>query len=149
MGTKKRPILVPLELIEVVGGQFRNNTSAEISSQLIKEAAMLPARRFSFLTTESSSQGYLQSLQTDTNVQGFGLNGVSETPSQVNAVLLPPPKLLYGRGRIVQPELKGGWNLAGGVQFVKSASEVIGEWSLCFFCFALSVNIVYCCLMLI
>jgi hypothetical protein len=120
IGGKSRPILVPVELIHLVEGQIRNNAPADVAASLIKEAAVPPARRMRILTEESMRQGLFDAIQTDADVAAFGLHHVSTTPMKVDAVILPPPKLQYGN-RVIQPELKGAWNLAGNVQFAYPA----------------------------
>lgn len=120
IGGKNRPILVPLELIYLVEGQIRNNTPTDVAASLIKEAAVPPARRMRILTEESMRQGLFEAIQKDDNVAAFGLHHVSTTPMKVDATILPPPKLQYGN-RVIQPELKGAWNLAGNVQFAYPA----------------------------
>ena len=44
----------------------------------------------------------------------FGLGNVSPTAKAVMAHLLPPAKLNYANGVIVEPQLKGTWNMETG-----------------------------------
>lgn len=120
IGSKKKAVLVPIELVLLVEGQIRNNLPNEVASSVIKEAAIPPARRFHILTQESQRQGLFHALKGDENITTFGLQNVSTTPVMVHAVILPPPKLQYSN-RIIQPELKGAWNLVGNVQFAYPA----------------------------
>lgn len=120
VGTKQRAIFIPCELLVVAEGQIRNNTPTEIAAKLIQHAAMKPNDRFKFLQEDSETQrgGLFGSMRQDSDVAQFGLNTFSSKAMNVHATLLPPPKLQYGNGRIVDPGLKGSWNLAGNVQFV-------------------------------
>lgn len=120
IGSKNKPILVPLELVVLIEGQIRNNTPQEVAASLIKEAAIPPARRFKVLTEDSIRQGFFHEISKDEDIAAFGLHNVSTSPMKVDAVILPPPKLQYAN-RVIQPELRGSWNLAGNVQFAHPA----------------------------
>ncbi len=116
-GSKKRQVLIPLELVEVIPGQSKSSgLPSEVSSNIIKYAAMVPKDRFRYLDSESKRNGLLYELQNNTHEVAFGLNKLDSSPMKVSGFILPPPKLQY-KNRIVEPELKGSWNLAGGVAF--------------------------------
>jgi hypothetical protein len=58
-GSANKPILIPVELAEVIGGQSRNqNIPGDVSSQIIKYAAMLPNDRFRHIDSESNEMVY-------------------------------------------------------------------------------------------
>lgn len=117
VGSKKKAIYIPAELVNVVPGQARQRTAPlEITSQLIKYAALQPNDRFQALSTESARNGLFHELQVDVNTTAFGFSGISSTPMKVQGFILPPAKLQYGN-RVVEPELTGSWNLAGNVTF--------------------------------
>jgi len=105
----KKKILVPVELITVPSGQIRNSVGQDISSKIIKEAAMLPNHRLSYLTKESVERGLFQALSQDGNACTFGLaadqsdtttptgsmdngEGITSKRVKVHATILPPPK---------------------------------------------------------
>lgn len=118
-GSKKRPMLIPMELCHIPPGQTRNKgVTGEISSQIIKQAAMAPNERMSFVT-DTKSQNLFGNMMNDKNAEAFGLgSSISTSPMRLpGATILPPAKLQYGKNRIVEPQLSGTWNLAGGVQF--------------------------------
>ncbi len=121
VGSRRRPIRVPSELIEVVPGQSRQrNLPSDVAANIIRNAAMPPNERFKHLGTESLANGILGELAVDHNCRAFGLDGIDPAPMQVQGVILPPPKLQYGN-RVIEPELRGSWNLAGGVTFAHPA----------------------------
>lgn len=117
VGSKKKAIYIPAELVNVVPGQARQRSAPiEITSQLIKYAALQPNDRFQALSTESARNGLFHELQVDVNTTAFGFTGISSTPMKVQGFILPPAKLQYGN-RVIEPELTGSWNLAGNVKF--------------------------------
>ena len=121
IGTKKRALLVPLELVDIVPGQTRTRSvTGNISAQIIKHAAVLPNERFQNISKNSS---LLNAIEDDQDAEHFGLSqcaSASARPLRVTATILPPPKLQYGN-QIVEPQLKGAWNLANNVTFAHPA----------------------------
>jgi eukaryotic translation initiation factor 2C len=121
VGSKKKAIRIPPELLEVIPGQSRSKTlPGDIAGNIIRYAAMLPNDRFTKLSIESKDSGIFEALENDVNAQGFGLNHIQTKPMKVQGVILPPPKLQYGN-RVIEPGLKGAWNLAGNVTFAYPA----------------------------
>ena len=117
-GNKNKQILIPVELVEIVPGQSKTTgLPNDISSNIIKYAAMLPADRFKYIDRESQKSGVLHELLTNRNTIAFGFDRIELTPIKSSAFILPPPKLQY-KNRVIEPELKGAWNLAGGVKFI-------------------------------
>ncbi len=117
VGGKKRQTLIPVELVEIVSGQSKTQgLPSEVTSNIIRYAAMVPKDRFRHLDAESKKNGLLAELTNDENVMAFGLNKLDLSPMKVSGFILPPPKLQY-KNKLIEPELKGSWNLAGGVQF--------------------------------
>jgi len=109
-------------LLEVIPGQSRQkNLPGDIAGNIIRYAAMVPNDRFTKLSIESKANGILDALANDHNAQGFGLDGIENLPMKVQGVILPPPKLQYGN-RVIEPGLKGAWNLAGNVTFAYPAA---------------------------
>lgn len=103
-------VLVPAEFVSIPEGQVRNQPPPEVASGIIREAAMVPVKRFNFLANEDQTS-LMNALQTDTT---FGMGGIKNKPMRVKATILPPPKIQYGNGRTIEPELKGSWNMIGG-----------------------------------
>jgi eukaryotic translation initiation factor 2C len=121
VGSKSHPMLIPVELVFVLEGQSRQRSlPPEISNNIIRYAAQPPDVRFDHLTRGSRESGIFNALQHDPNAEAFGLNEISSKPMKVQACILPPAKLQYGN-RIIEPELRGTWNLAGGVNFAHPA----------------------------
>eukprot|EP01039_Chlorochromonas_danica_P003414 gene3414-3741_t len=126
-GSNKKAVLVPAELIYVVEGQSRQRgLPAEIANNIIKYAAQAPDVRFDYLTRESKECGVLDAIQSDPNAIAFGVSEFYDTPMKVQACILPPAKLKYGN-RTVEPELRGSWNLSGGIQFAHPAKPSPGK----------------------
>jgi hypothetical protein len=121
VGSAKKPVYIPAELVSIIPGQPRQqNLPPEIASNLIKYAALTPNDRFHALSTDSAKNGLFGELSVDQNATAFGLSNISTVPMKVQGYILPPPKLQYGN-RVIEPELKGAWNLAGGVTFAQPA----------------------------
>lgn len=124
VGSRTKPILIPLELCVVIPGQLRSKSiTGEISAKIIEHAAMLPQERYRNITTGST---FFDALASDQDAAHFGLNCLTpaSVPMRVLGRVLPPPKLMYGKNRVIEPALKGTWNLAGGVTFARPAPTV-------------------------
>jgi eukaryotic translation initiation factor 2C len=128
VGSRKKQILIPVELAEVIPGQAKTQgLPGEIASTIIKQAAMVPADRFRHIDVESKRNGVLRELQNEENSVAFGFNAIHPSPMKVQGFILPYPKLQY-KGRVVEPELRGTWNLSGGIQFAYPAkSDTTGD----------------------
>ena len=146
VGNKKKMILVPMELIEIVPGQARTRSvTGDISAQIIKHAAMLPNDRFKNISETSSlfaamrddqdadrfGLGQMATAITNghghsSNGNGNGSNGneCGPKPMRVLGTILPPPKLQYGNSRTVDPQLKGTWNMGQGMTFAHPAPQL-------------------------
>jgi hypothetical protein len=114
VGNDKYPVLIPAELIFVPHGQLakQSNITPEMTSAMIKEAAVLPDKRMRTICNgEEDSQGrsVLQVVKEDQTAQAFGTSNIDLTPMSVPAVILPPPKLQY-RESTVDPKLDGCWS---------------------------------------
>lgn len=112
VGSKKRPILIPPELIDIPSGQPRHKVGPEIVSQVIKKAAVPPQQR-SGTINNSSKDGIMFQIRHDLDAKHFGVGNLNPESMAMPAKLLPPPKLLYRDGRTADPGLKGQWNPAG------------------------------------
>lgn len=126
IGSRSRPILIPMEQLMILQGQTRQRSiTGDVSAAIIKHTAMLPNDRFRELTQTSFLFPALCSWQ-DFDAQAFGISNitaqtgaqsaVAALPMRVKGTILPPAKLQYAN-RKLEPELKGAWNLSGGVQF--------------------------------
>lgn len=125
VGTKKRAVLVPMELVEIVPGQTRTRSvTGDISAQIIKYAAMLPNDRFKNIGEKSS---LFEALKDDQDAEHFGLAQIATTtrgdlkrPMRVTGTILPPPRLQYGN-QVIEPQLKGAWNMQNRTTFAHPA----------------------------
>ena len=152
LGNRNRPVLLPMEVLDIVAGQTRQRCiTKDVAGKLIKHAALKPNDRFHELTKGSF---VFPALHEDGDAQHFGISeivGTSVNPSQsshssstvhttsattstttavpkkstlpmrVVATLLPPAKLLFGRNKVLEPQLRGAWNLSEGTQFAHPA----------------------------
>ncbi len=118
VGTAKKPVLVPCELVNVPVGQTRQKSmTGELSAKIIKHAAILPNDRFKYLAGNDQDQnGLLRSVHADANVAAFGLSDINPEPMRLHGTVLAPAKLQYGN-RVVEPFLTGAWNLSGNLTF--------------------------------
>lgn len=120
VGSKNKPICIPMELCLIREGQTRGKSmTGEMVSQIIKEAAVRPSERMAFLTGATDGEGNQTSLIQEIRDDGddamlFGVHGISTEPMHVRAKILPPARLLYGRGSIVEPSLNGSWHFPRG-----------------------------------
>jgi hypothetical protein len=125
VGTKKRAVLVPMELVEIIPGQTRTRSvTGDISAQIIKYAAMLPNDRFKNIGEKSS---LFEALADDQDAEHFGLaqiakdsSGQLTRPLRVTGTILPPPRLQYGN-QVIEPQLKGAWNMQNRTTFAHPA----------------------------
>ena len=113
VGTEKRPVLVPAELVYVAGGQSKKNAnSPDIVSQVIRYAAVRPEERMKTIVSgEDGGTSVVNVLRNDPTARAFGVSAIESEPMAVPAYLLPSPKLAYGGGQTIDPKLEGGWNI--------------------------------------
>ena len=109
VGTKKRPMLFPAELINVRCGQAQKKSkmTGEATAQIIKYAAVRPDERMQHITENS----IVTVMRENKDARAFGVGDIAPEPMQCNAILLPPAKIRYGGGRDVDPQLSGSWNM--------------------------------------
>jgi hypothetical protein len=127
IGSEKKPRMIPLELIEVAPGQCRQKDSQNVKlvAQLIKYAAIRPNERAGLLRDGCNDRnGVIDMMQSDKNSKAFGLtsDSLSSNMLQIRTKLLPPAKIQYGGNKILDPELKGSWDLKGNYQFYQPGS---------------------------
>ena len=114
VGSTSKPTLVPVELVEIFGGQSRSNRmNGEMCAKMIKYAAVKPDERQKAILGRSagSPESVIDIIRTDITAHKFGLSDISQAPIAVNAILLPQAKLEYRGGRIVDPGLSGAWKI--------------------------------------
>ena len=122
VGTKKKTILMPVELVQIPAGQTRQRTNDNtIAAKIIKHAAMLPNDRMQYLSMVDNTS-LMGSLTEDSNCRAFGLNSADHKPARLHSTILAPVKLQYAN-RLIEPMLTGTWNLAGNVAFAHPAPE--------------------------
>lgn len=119
IGSATKPILVPAELVKVPGGQSRSQVcTGEMTSKMIREAAVRPDERMRCITegdTNTGGKAIVNVVRDDPTMRDFGMNNIAKEPLSVHAVILPPAKLRYGGGKTLDPMLNGTWNNEGYV----------------------------------
>lgn len=120
VGSPKKPVLIPMELVVVDHGQnFSHKCTGDMTAQIIRHAAVPPDERFkNLLGSMGSAQSLVGTLQTDETAAAFGISDFDLDPMAVSCRLLPPPKLRYGNQEF-NPGLAGGWNIMVGSKPVK------------------------------
>lgn len=113
VGSKTHPVLIPAELVHVLAGQSRASAvDAEMTSQIIRVAAVRPEERMQFICDgDANSPSVVSVLTKDDNTKLFGLDGIGAEPMITPAVLLPPARLLYGGNKTMDTGLAGSWNI--------------------------------------
>jgi hypothetical protein len=109
IGSKRRGVYIPIELCMVPAGQPRYDLSPDVVAQIIKQAAVRPQDRISFLQ-DAADHGIISSIRRDGDAKAFGIDKLSSEPMPVAARMLPPAKLQYGDNRILSIDFKGSWN---------------------------------------
>jgi eukaryotic translation initiation factor 2C len=127
IGSQKRPVLIPAEMIVVPGGQIRSKKlSAEITASIIKYAAVKPAERFHFLSSDIGGGGnFVNILKNDPTASAYGMHGLETEPMKCSARLLPPPNIQYANC-VETPGFAGTWNLEGK-KFVQPPVSEMGD----------------------
>lgn len=98
----------------------------DMTSKIIKQAAVRPAERFEYITAGDGNggEGIVHSLRGDVCATAFGLGGLSAIPQEVPAMILPQAKLRYSGEKVVDPGLAGTWNMdRPQMKFVKSPPQ--------------------------
>ena len=98
---------------------------AEKLSHMVSYSAVRPDERMSIL---NDSNSVINVLQQDPIAKSFGLDGISSSPLSVPAVLLPPAKLQFGRGKRLEPGLSGTWNFEGNTFAHAPPGAVNGQY---------------------
>ena len=75
--------------------------------------------------------------------QAFGLSGIASQPLLVKAHILPQARIQYGNGKIIDPQLSGGWNLASNPHFVCPPPYINGKFIASFLVATFSHCILY------
>jgi eukaryotic translation initiation factor 2C len=116
VGTSTKPILIPLELVDIMPGQCKpGKVNTEMTAEMIKVAASKPGERLEYL---EGYESVLHAVVRDPINQSFGLGNVEVRTLSVPCSILPAPVLQY-RDSTVEPELKGSW-FTSGTQCIRS-----------------------------
>lgn len=111
VGTKKRPILLPAEFLGVPGGQNRQRAmDATMCAKLVKHAAVRPDERFGYILRNDDMKNAVSVARSGEQAEAFGISSIASEPMTLRATLLPPAKLQFGGGQIVEPKLAGDWD---------------------------------------
>jgi eukaryotic translation initiation factor 2C len=109
VGSTSKPVWIPAELCVIRVPQNRTNVvTPQMTSEIIKYAAMRPDERLRTLTEGTDS--IVPVIASDPTNQAFGMSTIDRTPMAVDAFLLPAAKLKYANG-VVDPSLQGTWNI--------------------------------------
>lgn len=98
VGSKAKPTLVPMELIDVIRGQnFSHKCTGEMTAAIIKYSAVPPQDRFSCLInpTGEGEESVLSMLRGDPFAAAFGINQFGSAPLEVSGRILPSPRIRY------------------------------------------------------
>ena len=129
IGSKKRQMLVPLELIEVAAGQSLKLAAytEKLTQETIKKAAVRPAERFQIICDRDDYDGrsFVKHLATDMTAAQFGVSDVSAEPLEVDAYVLPSARLQY-KSSVVDAGTQGRW-FTPRDGYVDSASDKNGN----------------------
>jgi len=124
IGSLKKPVLVPSELISVPGGQSRSQVmDGEMTALMIRHAAVRPEERMKFISEGDSATttGVVNLIRNDSTAADFGLSKTSLEPMMVPACVLPQAKLRYAGDKMVDPGFNGTWNIdRPQMKFVKA-----------------------------
>ncbi len=123
VGSAKRKILIPVELILVPCGQNRHQLAPNIVSKVIKEAAVKPDVRMNWIANNNKM---IEGITQDPDSQKFGLSEVETRAKCINSHILPPAKIQY-RNNTLDPGLEGTWNIPGNAQFSEAPPMRDGE----------------------
>eukprot|EP01036_Dinobryon_divergens_P026494 gene26494-35157_t len=114
IGSNKKPVWIPAELVTVPGGQSRSQVlDGDMTAQMIRHAAVRPAERFEYITNGDGAEksGIATILRKDETAIAFGVNNTEIGPMSVPAHILPQAKLRYAGDKVVDPGLAGTWNI--------------------------------------
>ncbi|PSC71066.1 argonaute 1 isoform B [Micractinium conductrix] len=120
-------VILPPELCTIAAGQRRAKLTETQTAEMIKTAAQRPdekARWIDSVVQQKAGWG------TDPGVRAFGMR-VDGKQMQVQARVLPNPRLSYGFPRDFDPKGFGAWNLRD-VKFLTGSS--LASWAIA--CFA-------------
>lgn len=131
VGSAKKPVLIPMELINVYNGQnFSHRCTGEMTASLIRHAAVKPDERFRhILDNMSSNDGLLGTIRSDPTAMAFGVSDFELRPMSVAGRLLPPPTLMYHGNQQVEPKLSGSWNTPSPVKFAQNPKSPSADGS--------------------
>lgn len=123
IGSIAKPILIPPELMMIPKGQCRLQVSdPEVSAKHIRYSAVRPDERMKYIFDTTAEGNIIKLLKADPTTTAFGLNGISSIGLSVGAILLPSPRLQYGKGQVLEPKLSGTWNAEGRQVFLSAAT---------------------------
>jgi len=119
VGSKTKNIYLPIEMCTVTKGIRLGKLTGDQTADMIKITAMKPVERQNFIQKGIS----IMTDKNDPYLKAFGLE-VSNKLIEVEARILPPPKIVYANDKQADPR-QGSWQTKG-VQFYKAAQ--ITSW---------------------
>lgn len=109
VGSAKKPILFPPEVLMVPNGQCRaQRMTGDMTATMIRYAAVRPDERQRYIT---GTESIVHVVRSDPITAAFGVSNISAAPMVVPATLLPPARIRYGGNVEIDPVLAGAWNI--------------------------------------
>ncbi|OQE42916.1 hypothetical protein PENCOP_c003G05851 [Penicillium coprophilum] len=123
VGTRERPVYLPMEVCEVVPGQpYKPDPATILRQNMIKFSCRQPPQNYASIMSEGLD---IMGISGD-HTKALGIKSSSQMIT-VPARILNPPNLLYGAKKTASPR-NGSWNLVN-TRFAQGAQ--ITKWT-CF-----------------
>ncbi|OSX76696.1 hypothetical protein BU14_0178s0012 [Porphyra umbilicalis] len=119
-GSNKRPMYLPIEVVQIVGAQRRHRLTDQQTSKLKDMACTKPPVRFQNVSRLRRVAAY----ETDEYLKEFGLT-VEPAMLHVSGRALSPPTLIYNHALTVQPA-NGRWNMKDKMYY--QAGPILHYW---------------------
>jgi len=120
VGSTKRPMYLPIEVVQIVGAQRRHRLTDQQTSKLKEMACTRPPIRFQNVERLRRVAAY----ETDEYLKEFGLT-VEPSMLHVSGRALVPPTLIYNHALTVQP-FGGRWNMKDKMYY--QAGPILHYW---------------------
>ncbi|KAL9051832.1 MAG: hypothetical protein Q9162_005773 [Coniocarpon cinnabarinum] len=127
--TKGQNTYIPMELCRITENQrYGFKLSDKQTSEMIKFAVTLPPRRWADIESGVGMFNWGQ----DKYLAKYGLRVLNDgqTPTQVTAKLLPPPRVNFGNSGDATPQYSGRWDLRGK-KFIEVNQSPLQCWGVC------------------
>lgn len=124
--TKGHDTCIPMELLTVADMQrYSRKLNDRQTSEMIKFAVTLPQQRWRDIDNGVT----MLEWRSDKYLQNYGIT--VGAPAKVEAVLLPPPKVMFAQGSPpAEPKTSGRWDLRGK-RFIDPHPTPLKSWGVC------------------